>query len=187
MASPQQPEDRSPRRSRLDVLCLLLAQGLGTGRSPVAPGTVGSFLGLLWFGLLSLPGSTLLMSVGIGISCLAAVPICARAERLLGMKDPGSVVLDEIVALPIGYLGVWCVDLMVRGEAPGPALGWTWQGCGWLGSGFVLFRLLDALKPPPIGRFQDLPGGWGIVADDVAAALVTGVVLGGARWLAFPG
>lgn len=164
-------------------LILWIAQGFGSGRAPVAPGTFGSLVGLAWFALLAWPGNTTLLVLATAVGCLAAVPLCARAEQILRRKDPGSVVLDEIVAVPLCYLGVWGVEILRLGH--GPALGAFVDGSGglWTAAGFVTFRLLDALKPGFIGSCQSLPGGWGVVADDVAAGLVTGAGLGLARWL----
>lgn len=163
---------------------LWLAQGFGTGWIPWAPGTFGSLLGILWFLLLLLPGEIWFYMVGCLLGLLVAIPICGRAEEVLGAKDPGSVVLDEIAALPLVYLG-WLVWEL---HSAGTMLDWRRLGGGkgftLLLVGFLLFRLLDALKPPPIWGLQRLPRGWGIVADDAAAGVLAGVgVLGLRVWL----
>jgi phosphatidylglycerophosphatase A len=110
-----------------------------------------------------------------------SVPLCSRAEVLLGAHDPPSVVLDEIAAVPLCYLG-WVILESSGGLLPS----WTafFQGPSLVLVlvGFALFRVLDALKPPPIGACQRLPSGWGIVADDVAAGLLTGAVVGVVRY-----
>jgi len=80
------------------------------------------------------------------------------------------VVLDEFVAIPLVYLG-W------------PSLVAAAPGWVVLLAGFGLFRLFDILKPLGIRKLQDLPGGWGVVADDVAAALVACAALHAARWV----
>jgi phosphatidylglycerophosphatase A len=111
------------------------------------------------------------------LSTALAVWICGKAESALNQKDPPSVVLDEIVALPIALVG-WIVHVLPgNGNVPGPALLFTGSGWIWTGAVFVLFRVLDAAKPWPIRSLQDLPAGWGVVADDVAAALLTAVVV----------
>ena len=88
---------------------LWLAQGFGVGRIPVAPGTFGSVLGLLWFTLLLLSGSWWCL-LGGGVAGLGlSVWLCGAAEKILGQTDPGSVVLDEIAAMPVcffAWLGI---------------------------------------------------------------------------------
>lgn len=128
------------------------------GRKLPAPGTWGSVAGLLYF-------TVFFFDAGIGanllcaaISIYLAVALCGEAEFRLGRKDPGEVVLDEFVAMPLCFLGwhEW------RGPLPVWAL---------LLLGFALFRLYDIAKPFGIRKLQDLPAGWGVVMDDVAAAL----------------
>ena len=156
---------------------LLLAEGLGTGRLPLAPGTWGSLLGLGWTALLLVPGNAILFLAGTVLLLALAVPICGRAEQWLERKDPPSVVLDEIASVPLVFV-FW---LMLESASQGrfPTIGILVEGTGpaLVLGGFVLFRLLDALKPPPIGVCQRLAGGWGVVADDVVAALITGLAI----------
>ncbi len=92
-----------------------------------------------------------------------AVGICGEAEVRLGKQDPGEVILDEFVAMPLCFLG-WP---MLTGESQ------AWPAWVVLAAGFGLFRFFDILKPLGISRLQNLPGGWGVVADDLAAALAT--------------
>jgi phosphatidylglycerophosphatase A len=88
-----------------------------------------------------------------------AVGLCGEAEVRLGKQDPGEVILDEFVAMPLCFLG-W------------PALVATgWPVWAIYAAGFGLFRFFDILKPLGISRLQGLPGGWGVVVDDLAAAL----------------
>jgi phosphatidylglycerophosphatase A len=139
------------------------------GKLP-APGTWGAFAGLLAYtGLfaerLGVAGTLVLSALAFGL----AVGICGEAERRLGRRDPGEVILDEFVAMPLCFLG------------------WTaWEGVlprwGIFLLGFGLFRLFDIAKPFGIRRLQALPGGWGIVVDDTAAALATSATLLAARW-----
>lgn len=152
-----------------------LAQGFGVGRIPVAPGTWGSLVGVGWALLLLSPGSLVFYLTGIVLSTLAAVLVCDRAERILGQHDPGSVVLDEIVAVPValgGYVMLWWGQAGTMPEVA--ALAGLWPV---LAAAFALFRLFDVWKPWPIRALQRLPGGWGVVADDLAAGLVSAVVL----------
>lgn len=132
-----------------------------------APGTVGSAVGIGIFVLLyySLGTSSLILYFLLwGLIVFIAIAFCGEAERLMTKKDPGAVILDEIVAIPFCFIGL---DTFLHSNS-------AWAI--FLG-GFVLFRLFDILKPPPINHLQNLPGGWGIVADDLAAALLTSVVL----------
>lgn len=137
-----------------------LATGWGIGLVTPAPGTIGGLWGLpLSWAVLQLPSvsSQFFVIVLIGI---ASVAVCGTAARVLvGSKDPQSIVLDEIAALPIVYLGVPMTGVAV----------WV---AGWL-----LFRLFDIIKPPPTRQFEKLPGGLGIMADDWVAAVEACVAL----------
>jgi phosphatidylglycerophosphatase A len=82
---------------------VFLAQGFGVGRSPWAPGTFGSVIGLLWFAALLVPGNAWFFTLGAGAGIAGAVWLCGEAERILGRHDPRSVVLDEIVAIPLCF------------------------------------------------------------------------------------
>lgn len=130
------------------------------GRKLPAPGTWGSAVGLLW-----VVGAFWWPQLGLGCTlalCLAsgyaAVAICGEAEIRLAKKDPGEIILDEFVAMPLCFLG-W------------PALVGSLPAWAVLVAGFGLFRLFDIVKPFGISRLQRLPGGWGVVIDDTAAAL----------------
>ncbi len=129
-----------------------LAVGFGAGWSPVMPGTVGTLVGLpLAWGVMRIGGWGLQAAVCAALALLA-VPICGVAEKMIGGKDPGCVVADEYLTLPITVIGL--------------ASPWA------LLSGFVLHRLFDISKPPPIRQLQHIHGGFGIVVDDVLAALL---------------
>jgi phosphatidylglycerophosphatase A len=134
------------------------------GRMRKAPGTWGSLAGLMYqlvfFHYLGPITAALLTIPGLWF----AVAMCGEAEFRLGQRDPGHVVLDEFVVMPLCFLG-WPAMLDVF-----PDRTWMWAV---LLAGFAVFRLFDILKPFGISRLQNLPGGWGVVADDVAAALAT--------------
>lgn len=164
-------------------MLLWLAQGFGLGRIPVAPGTWGTLLGLPLTALLLLAGNRWLYLLGLGVAVGVAVPVCGQAERALGRKDPGSVVLDEVVALPLAFLGWFWSGIGATGVWPGVEVFGVAANWLWLGVGFVAFRLLDILKPWPIRLTQALYGGFGVVADDVAAALIVALVWAGVRAL----
>jgi len=157
--------DTDPATKASSKLILLLARGLGTGCSPLAPGTVGSLLGLCFaWAVAAIPGPIEVRLLVTLLAAAAAVPICTRACRLLGDKDPGQVVLDEIVAVPLVFgCGLLPMDLTS------------------LVAGFLLFRLFDIFKPPPARQFERLPEGTGIVADDLVAAVYAGLVLWGGQ------
>ncbi len=139
------------------------------GRKLPAPGTWGSVAGLLYFTVVFYPLGWLATLLLSGIGIYVAVAICGEAEFRLGRRDPGEVILDEFVAMPLCFIG-WPALV-------GPAPVWLVFLVG-----LAVFRFFDILKPLGISRLQDLPAGWGVVADDVAAALATCGVLHAAQW-----
>ena len=157
---------------------LWIAQGLGAGRIPFAPGTFGSLLGIGWCALLLLPGNAACFFAGTLGGLGLSVWLCGRAEKTLRCKDPGSVVADEIAAMPLCFAGWVGIALHQTGCLPGPEQ--LAAGRGWLATAgiFLAFRFFDVLKPWPVYQSQSLPGGWGVTVDDALAALyVNGVVL----------
>jgi phosphatidylglycerophosphatase A len=130
-----------------------LATGFGFGLSRIMPGTVGTLWGIPLAWIVAQTPSLNLQIVICLILTLIAIPICEAAEKQLGKgKDPGCIVADEYLTLPIVYLGL-------------PFTPWV------VLSGFVLHRIFDITKPPPIHQLQNLKGGIGIVIDDFFAAL----------------
>ncbi len=130
-----------------------VAVGFGTGWSPVMPGTVGTLVGLpLAWGLIVSGWGWPMQSAVCVVLSLIAIPICGVAEKMIGGKDPGCIVADEYLTLPITVIGL---------TSPWALL-----------SGFVLHRIFDITKPPPIKQIQDIHGGFGIVVDDFLAALI---------------
>ena len=153
-----------------------VAQGFGSGRLKPGPGTWGSVVGLLWFAGLVATGSRWVCFGGILFSIPLCVWICGRAEKALGEKDPGSVVLDEIIAVPLCF-SAWVVSqIHVTGKMPG--VSYFLSGNNWLGviGIFAAFRLFDIWKPWPVHQSQSLPGGWGVTVDDLLAALYVNLV-----------
>ena len=161
-------DEKKPGRS--DEFLLWLAQGFDVGRIPWAPGTFGSLVGLLWFAVLLVPGSLMIYLAGIVVSIAVSVLVCTEAERILGETDPGSVVLDEIIALPICFLP-WVAQEYFRLGAMPPAEVF-FSGKAVLGSAgiFLLFRVFDITKPWPVRQSQSLPAGFGVTIDDCLAA-----------------
>jgi phosphatidylglycerophosphatase A len=140
-----------------DNLVLFIAQGAYSGKSPFAPGTAGSVVGVLLYLLLADVAFAWYLLACILITGLA-IWSADQAERLLGKKDAPSIVIDEIA----GYL----VSMILLPSA--------W---GFIIAGFLLFRAFDIIKPFPLKRLQDLHGGTGVVLDDIGAGVYTNLVL----------
>ena len=147
------PGGPGPAITPRERVILFLAQGFGTGRLPRAPGTFGTLPGVLLYLLLA--GLPLAPYLAVTAALLLiGIPLCGRAARTLGEKDPPSVVWDEIV----GYL-----ITMIAISPSWPAVV----------AGFAAFRLFDIWKPWPIGWIdRRVGGGLGIMLDDVVAALM---------------
>ena len=156
--------------SRGETWIVWLAQGMGAGRLRPAPGTWGSLVGLAWTLILVSTANPWAYALGTLAAIVAAIPACTIAERALGVHDPSSVVIDEWVSMPLafgGHAAMWV--------ASGAGLPTFATFRGWwphLVVAFVLFRILDIAKPWPIRALQRLPGGLGIVLDDVGAGMV---------------
>lgn len=150
---------------------LFLARGFGIGQVPIAPGTFGSLAGMLWFAILLLSKHFAVLLGGTMIGVALSIWLCGEGERILNQKDPGSIVFDEIAAMPICFLG-WIV--IVTGKAGSmPPFDYFFSGHNWLLTlgVFAAFRLFDVAKPWPVRQSQSLPGGWGVTIDDVLAAI----------------
>lgn len=138
----------------------LLAQGFGSGLSPIMPGTMGTLFAWLSFAVLSTRWPefftplnwiiVIVVSFGIGIWA------CGRTGRDMGIADHGSMVWDEIVAF-------WLVLLFIT---PADTSTQVWA--------FLWFRFFDMVKPPPIAYFdRRFKGGFGVMWDDIVAAFYT--------------
>ena len=150
----------------MDRLLLWIAQGTWLGRVPKAPGTAGSLGGF--------PLTALLLWPAARVHFLAQ-----PAERILGEKDPPSVVLDEIIAIPICFLGIFALMEFTGPSQPSlAAISQIPNWVAWAAAGFALFRLFDIWKPGPIDTIQKLPNGWGVIMDDVLAGAVVCIILG---------
>jgi phosphatidylglycerophosphatase A len=152
-----------PARASASRIATLIATGLGSGYSPFAPGTAGSAVGALF--LLPFVG-TGAWPLAVAIVILFAVGVWASGHVAAhaGLKDPGIVVVDEVIGMWISVLGLPLTLPIVL-------------------AGFVLFRIFDVVKPPPARQFEALPGGYGIVCDDVMAGIYANLVLRAALWL----
>ena len=156
---------------------LWTAQGFGVGRIPFAPGTFGSFLGLIWAALLLLTENIWIFLTGTILGLAVCVPVCHAAENILREKDPASVVLDEIAAMPVCFLGWIALVFSKTGAVPGPEYFLSARVWPLAVGVFVAFRVFDILKPWPVRRSQSLSGGWGVTADDVLAALYVNLMV----------
>ena len=136
----------------------LAGSGLGLGYLPVAPGTWGSAVGLLiWW--LTLPMGRELQALLLILAAVPAALACGACARRSGREDPSFVVLDEV-------LGMYLALLFLSPSLP------------WVVTAFVLFRLLDILKPWPVSLMEKrFTGGAAILLDDLMAGAITGLVL----------
>lgn len=170
------------KRSAGDYVALALATW-GVGLIPVAPGTWGSAVGVvLYLGLGRLTARLFNFSVERGLDlspqqfpgilttvllltilliALAGIWAGTRAEKLLGKKDPGAVVVDEVAGQLITFLFVPWLTME------------TWS----VVAGFVAFRVFDIWKPYPVRRLEGLGGGLGIMADDMLAGFYAATVM----------
>ncbi len=144
-------------RSLLDGPAFAIATGLGSGYAPVAPGSVGSLLGLLLFWPMRTWPATWQAGACVVLFVLGSLA-ASRVSKRVGCEDPGIVVVDEVV-------GMWVTLLLV------PVSIWS------AAFGFFLFRAADVVKPYPARDLEQLHGGLGIMADDVAAGLYANLVL----------
>ncbi len=164
------------KRTVGDRCILFVAQGFGSGLAPFAPGTFGSLAGYFWVYLLLLGECKWIYLAGIAVGFFLAVWVGGRGERILSRKDPGSIVIDEIAAIPLAFLPA--VLLNSHGASTPGLPHYLSQPELWaIVLSFLLFRFFDVMKPLGINRLQDLRGGWGLVADDFLAALYAAVLL----------
>jgi phosphatidylglycerophosphatase A len=139
-------------------LAVFLATCGYVGYAPVAPGTFGSAAGLAIFVLVRASGSIYVELATIVVLFAIGVWSGTEAEHHFGGVDPGPIVLDEVVGMLItlAFLPVNAMGAFV---------------------GFIVFRALDVFKPWPSGRFERLPGGLGVMADDGMAAVYGNILM----------
>jgi len=145
-------------------LVMLLATGGYVGRIPIASGTFGSLLGIpICFALSKMFWMSAALFV-VGFT-LVAMWAADEAESALGRKDPGAIVIDEIAGMLVSLLALpFTVSTVV--------------------AGFLMFRILDIIKPPPIRQAERyFRGGVGVVMDDIMAGAATNILL--RIWLVF--
>jgi phosphatidylglycerophosphatase A len=147
----------APPAPRGRGLAALVATGLGAGYAPVAPGTAGSLVGLALFWPLSHLGPAVQLAA-TAVLFLAGVKSATVLAESVGRKDPGLVVVDEVA-------GMWITLLFLPFTPAAAALG------------FLAFRALDVWKPYPARQLEALPGGWGIMCDDLMAGVYANLVV----------
>lgn len=140
-----------------------VATGGFIGRFPFAPATAGAAVASAIFYFLPFSGRSPWFFTLIGVTTIVGVWATHRI-RSIGDNDPRRAVIDE-------YAGMWVTCLFVKQTIP------------WVVAAFLMFRVLDIVKPWPIRNFEKLPGGLGIVADDLIAGAIGAVVLNGGRLL----
>lgn len=138
-------------------LAWLVGTGLGSGMAPIAPGTVGSLVALVIYYLLPISedsaGLYAMVATGFLVGVWGTGSLSVSTD-----PDPHKAVWDE-------FVGMWATCLLLPKELP------------WLAAAFFTFRVLDVWKPWPIRRLERLPGGLGIMADDLLAGLYGAALL----------
>lgn len=144
-------------------LAIAVATWFGAGYAPVAPGTAGALAGLAiaWLMHQYLGAGPLVFGLMGVIVFFPGVWAARETAIAVGKKDPGLVVVDEV-------MGTW---ITLAGAS---TLNWK----SWL-LAFALFRIFDIWKPAPVRQLEKLPGGWGIMADDAMAGVYGALIMAG--------
>ena len=151
----------APKPTRADRWALFTLSVGRLGFLPLVPGTFGSLAGL---GIaLLVPGGSwhLGIAIGVVVSSALTVALGPAAARAAGRKDPPQVVMDEVAGMMLALLPVPAPSAVEAAAA------------------FLLFRAFDILKPFPARQLERLPGGWGILLDDLAAGVWAALLLVG--------
>lgn len=148
---------------------LWLVTFFGAGLSPVAPGTAGSLVASIVLLLIyrsvgdwTYAGWQAVLALGLILASAGSVALGSWSFGYFGKKDPGSFVLDEVAGI--------CLATLVQPMYAG------WREASVLLATFLAFRLFDVWKPWPCHRLERFPAGWGILADDLAAAVYANVL-----------
>lgn len=159
------------RRTGVERAGVILGTFFGAGYFPLGSGTLASAVMVALFVLLwPAEVSPLWLLAGAAALFAPAVWAAGACERQFGARDPGRVVVDEVLGQMIAFAA------LPRGQSA--ASDWKY----WL-LGFILFRFFDIVKPFPIRRSERLPGGWGVVADDCLAGAYAFAAVWAAVWL----
>ena len=135
-----------------------VATFLGVGHFPFASGTVATAATIPLYLCLHLAGGDVAVATAALLVTLAGVAAAGAMERRLGYHDPSEVVVDEVAGFLLTML-------------------WLPMSFMMIAAGFLLFRALDVLKPWPASRAERLPGGWGIMADDVVCGILANGII----------
>ncbi len=152
----------------------LLASCFGLGRLPLAPGTWGSLPPAIIFALMCHFGaSAVLVAVVMAVLALAGSIVCVKCASAViaatGQSDPRQLVADEFAGQAVTFLAI---PFILMNNPFSNSQIWVTVLLG-----FILFRFFDILKPWPIRKLEKLPGGWGILADDLLAGLYAAIAL----------
>lgn len=129
-----------------------------------APGTWGSAMGLIFYACIVVHMSDFAAALFLACAGYFAIGICGEAEKRLKKVDPGEIILDEFVSMPICLVGL------------NTFMGQSYSAIILLAA-FILFRIFDIVKPFGIKKLQRYHGGFGVVADDIAAGIAVAVIL----------
>ena len=153
----------------MQKVILFLATLGPVGQKCPAPGTFGSLMGLLTVVVLTYTTELSLWDIGMLFSPLLiiGIPLCTKAEEILGKTDPGEIIWDEFTAIPLVYI---CLPESISRE-------FSWEFFLWLVLGILLFRIFDIFKPLGINRMQNFKKGVGVMCDDALAAVYSTIVL----------
>ena len=146
-------------------LTLAIATGFGTGYSPVASGTVGSFLAMLIYWYIFPRNPFYVLAIALAVTAVS-VYTSGEAEKILDSRDDSRIVIDEFAGYYISVLFLPKTIIFAL-------------------SAFILFRLFDVAKPLFVNRVQDWRGGWGVTFDDVFAGMFANIILQLIRYFLF--
>ena len=140
----------------------------GLGYLPIAPGSWGSLPPVIIFGLMCYFGLpilviTIVMAILILVGSFSCVRFSDEMVAAIGKKDPGQIVADEFAGQAVTFLILPAVSSEIAVTT--------------IIAGFLLFRVFDIIKPWPIKNLEKLPGGWGILCDDLLAGIYALIVL----------
>ncbi len=152
----QNLNDNNPEPIPVDFFTKVIGSGLFTGFIPAASGTFGSMAALLFFFIPGFAEWYVLIPATV-ILFFAGVRAAEKMEKVYG-QDPSQVTVDEFVGM---WMSLWFIPFSYLN----------------LGMAFVIFRLLDILKPYPAAQFDKGTGGWNIMLDDVIAAVYTNIII----------
>lgn len=149
----------------------LIATCCGCGHSPIMPGTVGALWGIAIYVPIALcadePYQSLLIALALVVSSAATVALGRWSEEFFGEKDSGKFVTDEVAGFLLTVLLFRIPDNVLV------TVLWA----------FPMTRLIDIIKPPPARRLERIPGGWGVLIDDLLCSLYAALILHAIRYL----